>query len=181
KITPTPVPNIPPETWLLGTSEKSAILAAEKGMDYAFGHFMTNKDGPDIVNTYREHFWEHHSSRGNDIIAVSVICADSEEEAQTLALSQFLWSIRQEKQIDYHRIPSLEDARDFSFSEEEKQKIQQMKEKMIIGNPKQVKVEMEELQELYSAEEMMVVTITHDEKKKFNSYRLLKKVFDINN
>src|SRR5699024_5881071 len=36
KISPTPVPNISPNLWILGTSEKSALLAAEKGMDYVF-------------------------------------------------------------------------------------------------------------------------------------------------
>lgn len=82
-ISPTPVPNHPPETWLLGTSEKSALLAAEKGMNYAFGHFMTDKDGPEVVKTYRNRHSENHNSRGHVIIAVNVICAESERRKQT--------------------------------------------------------------------------------------------------
>src|SRR5699024_6634101 len=102
KISPTPVPDIPPETWVLGTSEKSAILAAEKRMNYAFGHFMTDKNGPDIVNTYQKNFAEKNGSEGNVIIAINVICAPSEEEANRLALSAFLWKIRQEKLVNDH-------------------------------------------------------------------------------
>src|SRR5699024_606504 len=39
-ITPTPVPETAPHTWILGTSERSAKLAAEKGLHYAFADFM---------------------------------------------------------------------------------------------------------------------------------------------
>src|SRR5699024_2932518 len=60
KISPSPVPPVPPEPWLLGTSEKSAVLAAEKGLAYAFGHFMTDKDGPEIMQTYRERLNKKH-------------------------------------------------------------------------------------------------------------------------
>lgn len=174
KISPIPVPDHPPETWLLGTSEKSALLAAEKGMDYAFGHFMTDKDGPEVVQKYRDRFSDNHKSKGNVIIAISVICADTEEKANHLALSQFLWKIEQEKQMDDHRVPSLETALQYTFSDEEKEKIEHMKKEMIIGNPDQVKTQVEDLQKEYEADEMMVVTITPDEEATFHSYRLLK-------
>lgn len=178
KISPTPVPDTSPKTWVLGTSEKSALLAAKKGMDYAFGHFMTDKNGPEIVNTYQKNFTEMHASKGNVIIAINVICAPSEEEANRLALSQFLWKIGQEKQMDDHRVPSLETAQQYAFSEDEEKHIQRMKEKMIIGNPQQVKKQIETLQEQYQADEMMIVTITHDDEATFASYRLLKEALD---
>src|SRR5699024_6469402 len=81
KISPTPVPDTAPETWMLGTSDKSAILAADEGMAYAFGHFMTDKDGPAIVKAYRERFAAKNKGQGNVIIAVSVICAETEADA----------------------------------------------------------------------------------------------------
>src|SRR5699024_2811374 len=53
-IKPSPVPDVPPKLWLLGTSKRSAELAVEKKMAYAFGHFMTDFDGVEIVKNYRE-------------------------------------------------------------------------------------------------------------------------------
>lgn len=79
RIAPTPVPNYPPDLWLLGTSEKSAKLAAEKDMSYVFGHFMTEKDGPSIVKQYRK------QANGKVIVLVSVICSKTYEQAKKLA------------------------------------------------------------------------------------------------
>src|SRR5690625_1147187 len=81
-ISPTPVPEASPEVWMLGTSEKSAILAIEKKLNYAFGHFMTDKDGPAIVKKYRdgmkEQYPNHHPYT---IIAINVVCAETTEKA----------------------------------------------------------------------------------------------------
>ena len=45
KISASPVPEVAPVPWLLGTGKKSALLAAENGLSYAFGHFMSEEDG----------------------------------------------------------------------------------------------------------------------------------------
>jgi len=179
KISPTPVPDTPPEAWLLGTSGKSAVLAAEKGMDYSFGHFMTDFDGPEIVQTYREQFHKQHDGEGKVIVAVTVICAETTEEAEVLALSNFLWKIQQEKQVDNRTVPSVEEARNYDFSEKEMRQIEKMKKKMILGNPAEVREQMEALNERYKADEWMVVTITHEEEAKFRSYRLLAEEFGL--
>ncbi len=63
KIKPSPVPEAPPEAWLLGTSEKSAILAAEYGLPYVFGHFMSNQDGPSIMQRYAKTMTEKHPDK----------------------------------------------------------------------------------------------------------------------
>ena len=179
KISPTPVPETPPETWLLGTSGKSAVLAAEKGLDYAFGHFMTDFDGPEIVKGYREKFSEYHGISGNVLVAITVICAETSEEAEELALSNFLWKIHQDNMVENRAIPSVADAKNYVYTDEDKKKIEKMKRNMIIGDPVKVKAEIEELNEKYEADEMMIVTITHDEEAKYTSYRLLAKEFGL--
>lgn len=80
--------------------------------------------------------------------------------------------------MDDHRVPSLETVRGYSFSDEEREQINRMKEKMIIGDPEQVRKQVEDVRLAYDPEEMMVVTITHEDAAMFNSYRLLKKVLD---
>ena len=168
KITPTPVPRIAPKPWILGTSEKSAQLAAEKKMDYVFGHFMTDADGPEMVRTYRA------KHEGKVIVAVHVICADTTEEAEALALSQLLWKERQEDPNAKQSIPSVTEAQQHKFSDE---KLNKLHEKIIIGNPTIVKEKLTALQAQYEADEWMIVTITHDAGAKRKSYTLLAEEF----
>lgn len=179
KIAPTPVPTVPPETWLLGTSDKSAVLAADKGLSYAFGHFMTSFNGPNIVREYRENFQASANSAAHVIVALSVICAETTAEAEDLAMSIFLWKMKQDEQIDDHTVPSVEEAKNYAFTKEETEKIEKMKRNMIIGNPHDVKEQVLALQEQYRADEIMIVTIVHDDAAKFRSYELLAEQFDL--
>src|SRR5690606_3615768 len=51
KVNASPVPEVMPKPWMLGTSEKSALLAAKFGLSYVFGQFMSDQDGAAIVQT----------------------------------------------------------------------------------------------------------------------------------
>lgn len=168
KIKPTPVPEFSPEPWLLGTSEKSARLAAEKGLPYVFGHFMSEADGPSIVRKYKEKLLK-------TIVTVSVICADTNEEANALALSSQLWSVLRSKGEGNGRVPTVDEAKAYSFSNEEIETIQKMRQKMIIGNPQEVKEQLEQLQELYNVDECMIVTNIHSYEARRKSYELIAK------
>lgn len=179
KISATPMPDVSPEVWLLGTSEKSAVLAAEKGLSYAFGHFMTDQDGPAIVRNYREKMKkEHPSLEDYVIIAISVICAPTTGEANDLALSYFLWKIRQDQYKEDMRIPTVKEAKQYTFSSEEVLEVEKMKEQMIIGNPAEVHAGIIKLDEQYHADEYMIVTIVHEEEAKLKSYELVKEIVE---
>src|SRR5690625_1214447 len=177
KISPTPVPDNPPQLWLLGTSEKSALLAADKGMYYAIGHFLTEGNGPKIVKSYKDHFKQNNSRSAYVIVAVHVMCAETKEEATEIASSTFLWSIQQDKQLTKHTVPTVASEKNYSSTESDLQKINEMKRNMIIGNPNEVKDQLISLQKQYEADELMVVTITHDEIDKFTSYQLIAEQF----
>ncbi|MGE7877920.1 hypothetical protein [Peribacillus muralis] len=67
---------------------------AQNGISYVFGHFINNKEGKKIINTYIRNF----KSKGfpkklNPIIAVSVICSETSREIEDIALSNLLWGI----------------------------------------------------------------------------------------
>ncbi|HLS06347.1 MAG TPA: LLM class flavin-dependent oxidoreductase [Bacillota bacterium] len=175
-IEPTPVPASSPNVWMLGTSEKSALLAAERGMSYAFGHFMSDNNGPHIVNTYRKQY------QGNKdpyvIVAVHAICAPTDERAEELAMSYFLWSILQNLQVKKKYIPTISAAKAYQYSDDDLQAIKQQKETMIIGSPETVKEKLEAIQQTYQADELMIITIAHDKQAVRESYRLIAKQFN---
>lgn len=178
KISPTPVPKTSPQTWLLGTSEKSALLAAEKGLSYGIvHHYVPNFNGPKIVKAYRENFRNKYNSPSQVVVTINTICAETTEKAEDLALSYLLWMIQQGKGIDHPTVPSIKEAKNYSFSEKELKKLEKLKDTMIIGDPYVVKEKITALQQEYEADEMMIITITHDEEAKFNSYRLIKEQF----
>lgn len=178
KIKASPVPETPPKLWLLGTSHRSGELAAEKGMAYAFGHFMTDFDGIEIVETYRKQFKEKHNGNPEVIVAVHVVCAETTEAAHELAKSTLVWSMMQEKTNADLRIPSLQEVEQFNWTEEELAKMEGRKKKMVIGNPKEVATELHTLATHYRADELMIVTITHEAEAKFTSYSLVAQAMD---
>lgn len=171
QVTATPVPAIPPETFLLGTSEKSALLAAEKGMSYAFGHFMTDKKGPEIIQQYKAAYQGEGASY--TIIAIDAICAATTEEAEKLAQSVLIWRLRQDDILAKQTVPTTEEANGTELTEAEENRIKKMRKQMIIGNPDQVKAAIDHLQAAYQADEMMIVTIVHDPAAKRRSYELI--------
>lgn len=179
KVKAAPIPETPPHPWLLGTSKKSAILAGEKGMSYVFGHFMSDKDGPAIVQQYRDvHSKQTHKEKPYVITAATVFCAETNERAEDIALSSFIWTIQKGKGEENGGVPSIENAKKYPLSSEEKTKLEEMKEKIIVGNPASVKHRLDALQEQYHADELMIVTITFNPEDKFNSYRLIAEQYE---
>lgn len=178
KVSASPVPLTPPKPWLLGTSNKSGLLAAEKGMPYTFGHFMSSENGPEIIEEYYKVFSKNHPKKQpKAMVTVTVICAETTAEAEELALSSQLWSIQQ-MTGEGLGIPSVSEAKTYSYSEEELNTTKKSKRQMIIGNPEEVKTQLLELQKLYNVDEFMIVTITHDYAARERSYELLaKRVF----
>lgn len=90
KVNVLPQPDVSPTPWLLGTSEKSALLAAKNGMPYVYGAFMSDQDGRAIVDRYREHFEQRNQETPKVIVTVSVICAETKEEAEALAIESLI-------------------------------------------------------------------------------------------
>ncbi|MFJ5762156.1 LLM class flavin-dependent oxidoreductase [Neobacillus sp. NPDC093182] len=173
KVTAAPVPTLPPTPWLLGTSKKSAILAAEKGLAYAFGQFMSDQDGAAIIEQYRNHFQPRKQNEVPQVIVtVTAICAETTEKAEDVALSSLVWGLQRKKGEGQKGVPSIQEAKDY-LQNEDKTLLEGIRESMIIGNPQQVKKRVENLQVRYNADEMMIVTITHSPEDKIKSYKLI--------
>lgn len=173
KVTAAPVPPVTPETWLLGTSQKSAVLAAKNGLAYAFGQFMSEENGAKIIQQYIDSFEPKKSGQLPQVLlTVSAICAETTEEAEEIAMSSLIWQLQTERGKG-QRIPSIEEAQKYELTDQEKEKLNIMKQNMIIGNPQEVGKALHQLQTKYKTDEMMILTITHSPKDRVNSYRLI--------
>lgn len=172
-LSASPNPQIAPEPWLLGTGKKSAELAAKKGLPYAFGQFMSQSDGVALVKQYRDEFIPRKpGDRSKVILTVSVICAESSEKAEEIALSSLVWGLQREKGLGKQGVPSIRESKEYLLSEE-LHTIENQKQNMIIGNPQEVASKLRKLQALYQADEIMIVTITNSIEDRIHSYELV--------
>jgi luciferase family oxidoreductase group 1 len=176
------LPGLPglPAVWLLGSSPQSAIWAGQLGLPYAFADFI-NPGGSEIVKLYRERFVAARELAAPETaVAVWVLCADSEEHAQHLAASSrmTLTLLRRGQLIP---VPPPEKAVEFLAREGKPvgERDGLSGRRGIIGSPEQVRAGIEELGESYGAEEVIVVTITHDHEARRRSYELLADVMGL--
>jgi len=168
-----------PQVWLLGSSDYSGALAAQLGLRFAFAHFISAVGGDTVMQAYRSHY--HPSSREPDpvsLLCVFVICAATSAEAEQLAASIDLRRVHMALGIDAP-VPTLEQARAHRYSEPERGYVRQQRARLVHGDPAQVREKLLALAKQYSADELMVITITGDYESRRQSYRLLASALEL--
>ena len=167
-----------PEPWLLGSSEQSGIWAAEIGLPYAFADFI-QPAGAGIAARYRETFTPSPWTKvPHVIVAAWALCAETDAEAERLAAShRMLVSL-------LHRgllvpVPPVETALRFLAAEEGASPLATRRRRMIVGSPETVRGGLEAVAGEYGAEEVLVVTITHDHAVRRRSYELIAEAFGL--
>jgi luciferase family oxidoreductase group 1 len=174
------LPGLPerPEPWLLGSSQQSALWAAELGLPYAFADFI-NPKGAEIARLYRERFAEHeHADRSpRTAVAVWVICAEDEEQARRLAASgRMTFTLLRRGQLI--AVPPPEEA--LKFLERDDRSGQPRSERRaVLGSPASVRAQLEEVVASYGAQEAIVVSITYEHEARRRSYELLAEAFEL--
>ncbi|WP_128895741.1 LLM class flavin-dependent oxidoreductase [Longirhabdus pacifica] len=175
-----PITSTAPELWMLGSSNASAIMAASKGTAYSFAQFINGNGGVPYVQQYKEQFRPSAILQEPKVnVGIFVICAETDEEAELIASSLDLGLLLLEQGIRSKGIPDIATAQSYSYSELEKQRVWFNRQRMIVGGIDSVKQQLLQLSDAYGANELIVVTITHDMEHKLNSYRLLAEAFGL--
>jgi luciferase family oxidoreductase group 1 len=157
-----------PELWLLGSSPQSGIWAAELGLPYAFADFI-NPRGAEVARRYLE---EHGG--GSVAVGVWALAAESEEEAHRLASSSRM-TLRLLRRGRLIPVPSPDKALRFLAKDEEGAR--GTGRRGIVGTPDEVRRRIEEVAGQYGADEVIVLTITHDHGARRRSYELIAEAF----
>ena len=171
------LPGVPeaPEPWLLGSSPQSAIWAAQLGLPYAFADFI-NRDGAAIATDYQRRFDPGvRDAAPRTAVAAWALAADTEQEAWELTASSrmAMAMLRRGRLIP---VPPVEQALRFLAAEGEDVRGTR---RITAGTPAQVRAALEELAQQYGADEVIVVTITHDHAARRRSYELLADAFGL--
>ena len=169
------MPEVPtaPEVWLLGSSDYSGLLSAQLGLRFAFAHFINSQGGDSVMRAYRERFKPSpREKEPHTITCVFVICAKTDDEAERLARSIDLRRLHMAQGID-SPVPTLAEAEKHRFTPQEKAYIESQRPRAVIGGPAKCHDELKELAARYTADELMVLTITGDYASRLASYELL--------
>jgi luciferase family oxidoreductase group 1 len=176
------MPEVPtaPEMWLLGSSDYSGLLSAQLGLRFAFAHFINAHGGDAVMRAYRERFQAQRETEPHTITCVFVICAKDNDEAETLARSIDLRRLHMAQGID-SPVPTLAEAEKHRFTPQEKAYVDSQRPRAVIGGPRKCHDELLELAGRYTADELMVLTITGDYASRRTSYELLAEAFALGN
>ena len=168
-----------PEIWLLGSSDFSAQLAAKLGLGFAFAHHIQPGPAVPALRMYRDYFRPStYFSEPHSIVAVSVVCAETDERAAELARPVEL-SLLKLRQGRLGQLPSVEEATAYDYSPEERQLIAQNRDRVFIGSPATVRGRLSELADRAGAGEIMVMTLVHGHSDRRRSYELLAEAFGL--
>jgi len=175
-----PSPEQSPALWMLGSSEDSAHIAAHYGLPYSFAFFINANIREDIFSIYRSNFRPSETNpRPYASLGVFALCADSDAEAQRLSKCRDLWYIKFATESDGPTIPSVQEAEDYPYTPEQLRFIASNRRQMVIGTPEQVKTRLLDLAGRFQADELVVVSITHEFSARCRSYELMAQVFGL--
>ncbi|MEA2571056.1 MAG: hypothetical protein QOI24_3057 [Acidobacteriota bacterium] len=168
-------PNVP-DLWLLGSSAQSGIWAAETGLPYAFADFISPL-GAQIAAEYRATFASNgYAPKPRVIVAVSAVCAETDEEAVRLsASSRMAFTLLREGRL--LPVPPPDVALRFFEERGLAPNAIPTGRRAIIGSPATVRRGIEAVAEEYGADEVMIVTITYEHEARRRSYELIAEAF----
>ncbi len=166
-----------PPVWLLGSSGASAQLAGSLGMGYSFArHFSPTPPGP-AFDMYRDSFQPSgRFPEPHTILAVSIVAAESDDEANFLAGSLDLSWIRF-RRSEFKPIPSPEEAAAYAWTPQERDFAAENRARHFIGAPSTFLPQLAALAEETGASEIMVNTMVHGHTERLASYSLLAKAW----
>ena len=167
-----------PEIWLLGSSDYSGLLAAQLGLRFSFAHFINAHGGDAVMRAYKERFQPGREAQAHTLLCCFVICAPTDEEAERRAQVVDLRRLEMAYNLDTP-VPTLEQALARTYTERELEYIRQQRARLVYGGPARCKERLLALGEQYSADELMILTITGSYETRLESYELLAGAFAI--
>ena len=174
-----PVTDTVPEPWILSSSGGSAAIAAKFGMGLAVARFINGFAGPDMVKDYKKSFKPSREMESpQTLMAISVLCADTEEKANRLRkLADF--TLLQFEKGNYRELNRYEDIKGYVFSEQELERIQYNRGRIISGTKEQVRDQLISLASEMEIDEIMVTSMTHSQKDRFRSFELIAEAMEL--
>ncbi|MDT5158944.1 MAG: hypothetical protein QOH51_3301 [Acidobacteriota bacterium] len=170
--------NIP--IWLLGSSGFSARLAGQLGLPFAFaGHFSPEYILP-ALELYRETFKASDElEKPYAMLAMNVVAAETDAEAQFLATTQFQAFLRLTRGLSGEMQPPVENMNEL-WTAQEKAAVESRLGGSIIGSAATVKSGLENILAETHADELMLNSMIFDHTARLRAYEIVAGVWKEN-
>jgi alkanesulfonate monooxygenase SsuD/methylene tetrahydromethanopterin reductase-like flavin-dependent oxidoreductase (luciferase family) len=106
------------------------------------------------------------------MIGVPVICAETTERARWLSGPSAVSFVRL-RQGRPTQLPTPEDAAEHVFTPTERELVRSWTAPLIVGNPDEVRAQLEALAQRTGVDELMITTMVHGPTDRLRSYELL--------
>ncbi len=160
------------EMWMLGSSLFGAQLAARLGMPYAFASHFAPDHLDAALSAYRTQFRPSaYLDRPHAMAAMTVICADTDEEAELLASSQDQSFVRLRSGDPGKLPPPVPGYRD-SLPLSARAMIEHLSQVRAVGSPETVRDRISRFVERTQADELIVSGATYDPAARHRSLEL---------
>jgi luciferase family oxidoreductase group 1 len=167
-----------PPIWMLTSSGSSAYWAADMGLGLAFAQFISAQGVKEAIEVYRTRFVPSEIFPEPEVlIAIWVLCADTEEKAEELKHSMLHVFLQMEKGEVRQGMPPYQEIKDYPYTAAERARMEFNSARIIAGTPQQVKQQIVDLATHCNADEIMAATITYAPEDKVRSFELLAQVF----
>ncbi|GAB2782242.1 luciferase family oxidoreductase group 1 [Hymenobacter luteus] len=159
--------------WLLGSSTYSAQLAAMLGLPFAFASHFAPTYLHEALRLYRHNFRPSAQLQEAYAMAcVNVIAADTDEEAERLATSFYVFALGIIRGTTLPLQPPL-DSMDGYWTDYEEAAVRQMMTYVFIGGPETIARKLEAFRAQTQVQELMVVSHIYDPAARLRSYEIL--------
>jgi luciferase family oxidoreductase group 1 len=165
-----------PDMWLLGSSGFSAQLAGMLGLPFAFAHHFAGGDAtPGAFKLYRDSFEPSNVlAEPHSMVAIAALVADSQAEADRLALPNGLYFSRLRSGVRPGRIPTLAEAEAYPWTDAELAFVRERNLQQAVGDFERVRLRIEALADTTGADEVIVVPQGPDLDTKLRTLRALR-------
>ncbi|WP_327037467.1 LLM class flavin-dependent oxidoreductase, partial [Microbacterium sp. Leaf351] len=170
----TPAEGTDVDVWIHGsTAGASAALAGRLGLPFGANYHVAPTFVREAVGAYRDAFRPGRLAEPRVIVSVDVLVADSEAEATRLAEGYAHWvhSIRAGQGAIVYPTPDEASAQPLDAAA-----LAVVRDRLatrFVGTPEQVAEQLEALQRVTGADELLITTITHDPRDRERSVELL--------
>lgn len=180
-----PRPTSLPSLWTLSASEASAYKAARLGIGYVYS-VLFNQDEDSIeaagriAKIYRDNFQPSKVLDKPQFMVSSFMAVVPEGEDVTDLQRTFeLWILGKKNYSEFDHVPTIEEAIDYPFTDNDLAKMKKTRHKLLIGDIQQVKADIEYLIDLTQADEFMVIPTVPGKERREESLALIAEAFDL--
>jgi luciferase family oxidoreductase group 1 len=178
-ITAVPGRGYQPAVWLLGSSDYSAQAAGALGLPFSFAHHFAPHNTVAALDAYRAAFRPSPElDRPYAMIGVPVICAETTERARWLSGPSALSFVRL-RQGRPTQLPTPEAAAEYVFTPAEREVVRTWTTPLIVGDPDEVREQLEALAARTGVDELMITTMVHGYADRLRSYELLAEAWEL--